>query len=80
MSRPGLMGSTQGADRAPRVQSPRELPLTPTSSVDTSGAPAAPVDGTERASHSASANCNLFGSTTCCLQSRFVCVGQLPLP
>lgn len=47
MSRPGLMGSTQGADRAPRVQSPRELPLTPTSSVDTSGAPAAPVDGTE---------------------------------
>lgn len=27
ISKPGLMGSTQGADRAPRVQSPRELPL-----------------------------------------------------
>jgi hypothetical protein len=50
-SGPGLVGSTQDADRASRVRSPREPPLTPTSSVDTSGAPAAPVDGTDRASH-----------------------------
>jgi len=38
-------------DRASRVRSPREPPLTPTSSVDTSGAPVAPVVGTDRASH-----------------------------
>jgi hypothetical protein len=80
ISKPGLVGSTQGADRAPRVQSPRELPLTPTSSVDTSGAPAAPVDGTERASHSAPATRNPFDPATCCLQRRFDDVGQLPLP
>jgi hypothetical protein len=79
ISKPGLVGSTQGADRAPRVQSPRELPLTPTSSVDTSGAPAAPVDGTERASHSAPATRNLFDPATCCLQRRFARVSQLPL-
>lgn len=44
--KPGPMGSIQDADRASRVQPPRELPLTPTGSVVTSGASAAPVVGT----------------------------------
>jgi hypothetical protein len=45
------VGPIQGADRASRVQPPREPPLTPTGSVVTSGAPATPVVGTGTVSH-----------------------------
>jgi hypothetical protein len=46
------VGTTQDTDRAPRVQPPLELPLTPTSSAITaSGAPATPVEGTTRSWH-----------------------------
>jgi len=48
------MGTTQDIDRVSRVRSPREPPLTPTSSVDTSGARRRLLSGPDRTWHTSS--------------------------
>ena len=67
--RPGPMGSTQGTDRVPRARSSRKPPLTPTGSVNTSGAPATPVVGTDRSVAQLRSRRQRISPMTSCLQN-----------